>query len=119
MKTLIKLTVLALFLMPSLLLANNFIHQTFPELRLNSNYSTEYYADNSCKASKKPKPIGCKFTCKPCLIPVCNNGAWELELQDLPDSCNPTRIPVPTDNLTCKIKIYEFCPPSCRSCTRE
>lgn len=119
MKIFIKIPVIALLLMPSLLLAEDFIYQAFPELSLNKPYSVEYYADNNCKAAKKPKSIGCKFTCKPCLIPVCNNGVWELELQDRPDSCNPSRIPVPNENITCKIKTYEFCPPSCRSCTRE
>lgn len=119
MKIHIKSLMLTAFLIPSALLANGFINQSFPELRLNSNYSTEYYAENSCKTTKKPKSIGCKFTCKPCLIPVCNNGTWELESKELPHSCSPSRIPAPTENITCKIKIYEFCPPSCHSCTRE
>jgi|GEM_PF-3781802 len=119
MNILIKLPIVALLLIPSIGAADRFIHQALPELIVNSQYSAEYYADNSCKANKKPRSIGCKFTCKPCLIPVCNNGVWELEPQDPPDSCNPPRIPVPTENMTCKIKTYEFCPPSCRSCTRE
>lgn len=118
MNIFIKIPVIALLLMPSLLSADDFIYQAFPEL-FNTTYSIEYYADNNCKATKKPKSIGCKFTCKPCLIPVCNNGVWELEPQDRPDSCNPSHIPVPNENMTCKIKAYEFCPPSCRSCTRE
>lgn len=119
MKIFIRQLVFTLVLAPSISLAQDFIGQAFPELKLSSNYTVEYYADNSCRVSKKPKSIGCKFTCKPCLIPVCNNGIWELESQELPDSCNPSRIPIPTENMNCKIKTYEFCPPSCHSCTRE
>ncbi|WP_020560559.1 hypothetical protein [Thiofilum flexile] len=120
MNRLTYIALIGLSLWSSVTLANSLTHQTFPDLTIKATQEIEYYAAATCKNSDKPKKIGCKFTCKPCAVPVCNNGVWELEQQELGDSCKPPRIKIPNDDsMTCKIKSYEFCPPSCRDCTRE
>lgn len=115
MKVLSQLVIAGVMLFTSSLLADDF------SIKLSAlTLATDSYAANTCKTSQKPKRVGCKFTCKPCLVPVCNNGIWELEPQELPPSCSTSPLKPPSsENSACNIERFDFCPPSCRSCTRK
>lgn len=118
MNSLSRLLLVTLMLVSPQLLANDTSIKGFQALA--ESTMPYHYAANTCKASQKPKRVGCKFTCKPCLIPVCNNGVWELETQELPPSCSTSPLKPPSsENSACNIERFDFCPPSCRSCTRN
>jgi len=73
--------------------------------------------DPSKCPSPRPKNRGCSIPCKPCQIPVCDNGKWVYEKVDWPKGeCEPR--PLPGGNV-CTIGISDACPPECKSCVRK
>jgi hypothetical protein len=69
-----------------------------------------------CKAPRPPNR-GCKVACKPCQVPVCEDGKWQYEKIELdPAQCRPH----PNDDGgACTIGATDFCPPSCKRCIRQ
>lgn len=69
-----------------------------------------------CKAPQPPNR-GCKVACKPCQVPVCEDGQWRYEKIEMDkEQCRPH----PNDNGgACTIGATDFCPPSCKSCIRQ
>ncbi|MBI1764617.1 MAG: hypothetical protein HYR56_24605 [Acidobacteria bacterium] len=73
-------------------------------------------ATGQCKTPKPPNR-GCKITCKPCQVPVCENGKWQYENIEIDkEQCRPH----PNDDGgVCTIGTNEYCPPSCKKCIRQ
>ena len=69
-----------------------------------------------CKAPRPPNR-GCKVTCKPCAVPVCEDGKWKYETIEIDkEQCRPH----PNDDgSTCTIGANDYCPPSCKRCVRQ
>ena len=69
-----------------------------------------------CK-SPRPPNRGCKITCKPCAVPVCENGKWQYEKIEIDkEQCRPH----PNDDGgVCTIGVTDYCPPSCKTCIRQ
>ena len=69
-----------------------------------------------CKAPRPPDR-GCKIVCKPCFVPVCENGKWIFQKLETPkEEC----LPAPRDESgACKIGATAYCPPDCRTCVRQ
>jgi hypothetical protein len=69
-----------------------------------------------CKAPQPPNR-GCKIACKPCQVPVCENGKWQYEKIEIDkEQCRPH----PNgDGGACTIGANDFCPPSCKKCIRQ
>jgi hypothetical protein len=69
-----------------------------------------------CKAPRPPNR-GCKIACKPCFVPVCENGKWKYEKIEVDkEQCRP---PKGDQSGACKIGATEYCPPSCKTCIRQ
>ena len=69
-----------------------------------------------CKAPKPPNR-GCKIVCKPCQVPVCENGKWVYEKIEIDkDQCRPHQN---DSGGACTIGATDFCPPSCKTCIRQ
>jgi hypothetical protein len=69
-----------------------------------------------CKAPRPPNR-GCKIACKPCQVPVCEDGKWVYETIEIDkDQCRPR----PNDDGgVCTIGPTDFCPPECKKCVRQ
>lgn len=69
-----------------------------------------------CKAPRPPNR-GCKVACKPCQVPVCEDGQWHYEKIEIDkEQCRPH----PNgEGGACTIGVQDFCPPSCKSCIRQ
>jgi hypothetical protein len=61
----------------------------------------------------RPKKLGCRVACKPCLIPVCEGGEWVYESVES-DGCNPK--PLPGDGSCCQVPLSGGCPAECSCC---
>lgn len=69
-----------------------------------------------CKAPRPPNR-GCKIACKPCQVPVCEDGQWKYEKIEIDkEQCRP---PMRDQSGACKIGATEFCPPGCKTCIRQ
>lgn len=60
----------------------------------------------------KPRNIGCRIACKPCLVPVCEDGAWVYERIEWGDECDP----IPSDSECCQVPLSGGCPAECACC---
>jgi hypothetical protein len=67
--------------------------------------------------SPRPKNRGCNIACKPCLIPVCEDGKWKYErIEILEEECRPHQ----GDQAgVCSIGISDPCPAECKKCIRQ
>lgn len=69
-----------------------------------------------CKTPRPPNR-GCKIACKPCAVPVCENGKWQYEKIEIDkEQCRPHQNP---GGGACTIGPTDYCPPSCKSCIRK
>jgi len=74
--------------------------------------------DPSKCASPRPPNRGCKITCKPCQIAVCENGKWVYEKVDWPKGeCDPHS--GDPGGKVCAIGISDPCPAECKKCIRQ
>lgn len=73
-------------------------------------------ATGQCKTPRPPNR-GCHVACKPCQVPVCENGKWQYEKIEVDkEQCRPH----PNDDGgACTIGANEYCPPSCKKCIRQ
>jgi hypothetical protein len=67
--------------------------------------------------SPRPPNRGCKISCKPCQIPVCEDGQWKYEKVDWPkEQCNPRPL---DDGGGCIAGPNGQCPAECKKCVRN
>jgi hypothetical protein len=75
--------------------------------------------DPSGCPSPRPKNRGCSVACKPCFVPVCENGKWKYEkLEQSKEECTPRPLPGGSGGV-CTIGKDDFCPAECKKCVRK
>lgn len=62
--------------------------------------------------SPRPPIRGCRYACKPCLIPECVDGKWTYERVEW-EGCDSDPLPGPA---CCKAGFGGFCPAECHCC---
>jgi len=72
--------------------------------------------DPSQCPSPRPKNRGCSIPCKPCFIPVCENGKWVYEkVEWSKEECSPRPLPGGGGQI-CPRDEYGQCPAECKKC---
>jgi hypothetical protein len=62
----------------------------------------------------RPKKLGCRVACKPCLVAYCEDGEWVYESFEW-DGCDTP--PLPGGGTCCQASLFGGCPAECSCCT--
>jgi hypothetical protein len=78
--------------------------------------TVERVKDPAKCTSPRPPNRGCNIACKPCFVPVCEDGKWKYEkIEQTKEECRPHQ----DDTGGCKAGPNGQCPAECKRCIRD